>query len=261
MFLNEEFLKIVVFLGLAVEKGSTNVPIDLKGTGFLFAKQMTGASLGSGAIFLVTAKHVALGLGSEFSVLMNGKLGGTGAIGFVDAQWIFHDDPSIDIALIRMPPKILDYDAKWILEQDFLTDEMLEKHKVGIGDEVQMIGLFSRAPGKSQISPVVRSGAVAMLPKEKVPSQIGDIEAYLVEARSLGGMSGSPVFARSTIVLSTDVGPLCGTGPACLIGVVHGHWSIPVEDEVSKAQHVNLGLALVVPAKFILEIAEKHLSG
>jgi hypothetical protein len=262
MFLNGDFLKIVAFLGSTSPEAKAEYSIDLKGTGFFVAKQM-GQTPGEGGIFLVTAKHVALQLGTEVTVLMNlkpDKGGGAGAIHITKAPWLFHSDASIDIALLRMPPTILEFDAKWLVESDFLTDADIHANVMAVGNEVQIIGLFSRVPGKASISPVVRTGNVAMFPPEKIPSQIGDIEAYLIEARSLGGMSGSPVFCRSTIAVNTDVGQMCGTGPGKLMGVVHGHWGIPVQDEAAKAQHVNLGLAIVIPAKLIPEIIDQNLS-
>ena len=72
---------------------------------------------------------------------------GAGAIHVTKAQWLLHNDASIDIALLRMPPTILDFGAKWLLESDFLTDADIQTSSMAVGNEVQIIGLFSRVPG------------------------------------------------------------------------------------------------------------------
>ena len=57
--------------------------------------------------------------------------------------------------------------------------------------------------GRDRNFPIVRTGHIAMMPDEKIPKvKIGDWEgnadAYLIESRSIGGWSGSPVFVRGT---------------------------------------------------------------
>ena len=62
---------------------------------------------------------------------------------------------------------------------------------------------------------------------------------YLVEARSIGGMSGSPVFVRQTLSMqiARKSGPavtgfMPGTGET-LLGMAEGHWDIR-EEEINK---------------------------
>lgn len=105
------------------------------------------------------------------------------------------------------------------------------------------------------------------------------MEAYLVEARSIGGISGSPVFARRTISViwndeisnrTTPVKALHGlTGEVHLIGMMHGHWDVK-ESEINQArmvptrdpQGVNVGIAIVVPMHKIIEtINQPELAG
>jgi hypothetical protein len=80
--------------------------------------------------------------------------------------------------------------------------------------------------------PIVRHGNVAMLPTEQVQTDLGYTDAYLVEVRSIGGLSGSPVFVRHTIgfpVQRTDGSSdmAFANGPATtLLGLMHGHWDI-----------------------------------
>ena len=101
-------------------------------------------------------------------------------------------------------------------------------------------------------------GNIAMMPNEPVPTKIGLIDAYLIEARSIGGLSGSPAFVRETIV---------GIGNFHLMGLMHGHWDLPVDmvndeastpDEPDVSQAVNMGIAIVVPAKKIMEVLNRN---
>ena len=74
--------------------------------------------------------------------------------------------------------------------------ERLANWNIGIGDEVHAVGLFSEAPGHQTNMPIVRVGNIPMMPTEQIQTDMGYADVYLVEARSLGGMSGSPVFVK-----------------------------------------------------------------
>jgi hypothetical protein len=56
--------------------------------------------------------------------------------------------------------------------------------------------------GRKRNIPIVRTGNISMIPSEKVPGiqirrgESVESEVYLIEARSVGGLSGSPVFIR-----------------------------------------------------------------
>jgi hypothetical protein len=95
-------------------------------------------------------------------------------------------------------------------------------------------------------------GNIAMMPDEVIPTELGDMEAYLVEARSIGGLSGSPAFVRKTVPF--------GIGSFYLLGLMHGHWDLPAKSKNDLLMNddllgkVNMGIAIVVPAKKILEV-------
>ncbi|MDX6456842.1 MAG: hypothetical protein QOE55_539, partial [Acidobacteriaceae bacterium] len=109
--------------------------------------------------------------------------------------------------------------------------------------------------------PVVRTGNIAMMPKEKVPlSQFGLADVYLIEGRSIGGLSGSPVFCWNTVKIPgmNEKGQpktLAGLSQMHFLGLMHGHWDLPVSfSDLDKAEAVNMGISIVVPAKKIFEI-------
>jgi hypothetical protein len=107
-----------------------------------------------------------------------------------------------------------------------------------------------------------------MIPEEQIQTDLGFADVFLVEARSIGGLSGSPVLVRETVGLDGQredgsTLKLMGLGDTYLLGLVHGHWDIN-ELELNKPQYthdprrgVNLGVAIVVPADKIIEILER----
>jgi hypothetical protein len=114
-------------------------------------------------------------------------------------------------------------------------------------------------------------GNIAMMPDSRVPTEIGLMEAYLIEAHSIGGISGSPVFARRTMTLLWNdeiSGPARTfhglTGEIHLIGMMHGHWDVK-ESEINQVRlghdrtGVNLGIAIMVPISKILETIHQPL--
>lgn len=99
------------------------------------------------------------------------------------------------------------------------------------------------------------------MPEEKVATRkFGEIDAYLVEARSIGGLSGSPVFVMLGPHSRVD-GNACFVNRATigLLGLMHGHFDLPepledaVRDDFSQ-ESVNVGIAIVVPAERIREL-------
>jgi hypothetical protein len=147
---------------------------------------------------------------------------------------------------------------------DFVTRELITQENYGVGDEVFIPGLFTFAPGTTRTTPIVRHGNIAMMPDEQIQTELGYADVYLTEARSISGISGSPVMVRSTITVngqSQDRRPLVlhGVGDFNLLGLMHGHWDVE-ESAINKPtithnpkRGVNLGIAIVVPAIKILE--------
>jgi hypothetical protein len=123
-------------------------------------------------------------------------------------------------------------------------------------------------------------GNVAMMPREKIigleieKGKPVDCEAYLIEARSIGGLSGSPAFVCETLkmegaAVASDEHYESSAyfyGSFFSLGLMHGHWDVKEQDfnevEVRPIQNdpqgVNMGIAVVVPAKKILEIITDH---
>jgi hypothetical protein len=123
------------------------------------------------------------------------------------------------------------------------------------------MGLFSEHPGTEHNQPISRFGNIALMPGEEVTVNVGDstarIRAYVVEARSWGGHSGSPAFVAfppdrflNSITVNEGV-------PIFLLGLVQGHYDIEREmkfqGDIGKVSS-NAGIAVVVPAQDIYDL-------
>jgi hypothetical protein len=159
----------------------------------------------------------------------------------------------------------LDLDVRILPVGNFLNEEIIEEHRIGPGDEVFITGLFTKAVGASQNMPIVRMGNVSLMPHEKIPhGDLGLIDAYLIEARSIGGLSGSPVFVSETAQMpSTYADPkkskpeklfMLGHGQTFFMGLLRGHWDVPPNRFFHEMEKVNMGISVVVPAHKIREI-------
>ncbi len=153
-------------------------------------------------------------------------------------------------------PRVQEYDIELIPEEIFATDQRIAEFDIGLEDELVIIGLFTRFFGRTILTPIVRTGNIAMMPRDKLPIRnFGEMEAYLAEGRSIGGLSGSPVFVRNTVKMPAQTADrqlkhLSGLGQAHLLGLVHGHWDLPVSfSTTEQAEAVNMGVSIIVPAK------------
>jgi hypothetical protein len=99
--------------------------------------------------------------------------------------------------------------------------------------------------------PIVRHGNIAMLPEEQIQTEMGYADVHLIEARSIGGLSGSPVFVRTSEAEKDSHRGIQ------LLGVMHGHWEIK-ESELNKPTlvHDRRGVNLGIGRSF-LQLAER----
>lgn len=217
-------------------------------------------------LHLVTARHVADQIQHDMFVIgMNLIEGGKVLIkSGDDFKWWYHptEQNSVDAAVAPFATACMpDYSLQYIPEAMFATDERIKKFNIGLGDEISIIGLFTRFSGTSRHSPIVRSGNIAMMPTDKIPVNYFDpMEAYLAEGRSIGGLSGSPVFVQDTVKMPAvdEKGQrrhLSGLGSPHFLGLMHGHWEVPLDFKAAEqAEAVNMGISIIVPAKKILEV-------
>jgi hypothetical protein len=240
------------------------------GTGFIVFMPDDRAGKDRGFQYLVTNRHVVepgIDHGKKCDVLqrfisLNHKTGPAGSpsraqqvVVGLGEPWHFSDDPSVDIAV--MPVMILetDWDYRAIPITMFATQDMVTGHEIVEGDPVIFAGLFYQYVGSSKLEPVVRSGSIAMLPDDLIPTTLGlPGRVYLAEAHAFGGNSGSPIFVdvnKFKNVVGFDYR---------LLGVVTGeifensNFTFQVAASYSGNVPANSDVSVVVPADQVRSI-------
>lgn len=174
--------------------------------------------------------------------------------------WQFHpteDNADVGVHAFSLSSPHLDHRFYPIKDNSVATVDVIKDEKIGIGDEVFLTGLFKEHTGKHRNIPILRVGNIAAMPEEQVATKrMGLIDAYLIECRSIGGLSGSPVFV---CVDQLSRGKLARGTQFHLLGLMHGHWDLEdfntddVLEDVIDRQSVNMGIAIVVPADKMLD--------
>ena len=248
--------------------------LNFAGTGFFVGEEIDFDIF----IYLVTAKHVVVGIkqksvDGKVYIRINDNQGGSQLIESSIDSWSEHPtDSSVDVSVLRWAPSEK-FDYIFLYTSMAATDEVIRQNSIGIGDEVFIAGMFVSHKGKKRNIPIVRVGNISAMPEEKIDTpDFGSIEAYLIEARSIGGLSGSPVFVNVSgdrtmggnfangNVKKGDI--LYSTGNRLyLLGLIYGHWDEQTVDDVisedAARKDVNMGMAMVVPATKILEIIDQ----
>jgi hypothetical protein len=254
----ERARKSVVFIGIEDKFRGTFTPL---GTGFLAVKRCRDIQFQH----VITARHVLDMIdGDNVSIRVNVKEGvsleekGSDIATVPKSSWYLFPgtDPYIDVAVCPMMFAQHHYDIVHIdLDADVYDGT---KHRpLEVGDEVFTTGLFTSHHGDAHNIPIARFGNIAATMDEPVLTEYGDMHGYLIEVKSLAGLSGSPVFVRF------HAPGYIGGVPAVnfLIGLMHGHFFVEnPEDAISPSGkdrttgQINTGIGLVIPAQFILDL-------
>jgi hypothetical protein len=242
------------------------------GTAFWLALPIPGYPDRIVTAFL-TAQHVITDCqdsdDGKVLVRVNTHHSGTKFVETSIGDWV-QPERSIDVAIlpntdVLVGDRDLEFGA-W-RASNVATNEVMRSEGIGIGDEVFMVGLFHRHTGRDRNEPIIRVGNIAAFPSEPILGANGPMQAILVEARSIGGLSGSPVFVHMGFARWRD-GEMYKSGTAApffLLGLVHGHWNIG-EDRIDsvtseRGEPLNTGIAVVVPAeqiaRHVLSIVEE----
>lgn len=248
MRVHDGVVDCVVFIAIKLASGEYQV----SGTGFWVSRPVDGAAMRlnsdgtgqqQGFTYLITAKHnvdIAKTKGVECLYLRVNTL--FGEVDYFPVSFdLFRylDDLCVDLAIARVGPLPVKR-VVWSTA-DLIDDARFNEADWGIGTPVNIIGLFSRHSGRSRNVPILRSGHIAAVRTERVNTRLGFMDAYLVEAYSTGGLSGSPVGIRNA------------SGQLLLLGVVHGHF----DEEPGPGQQigsVNAGIGVVIPADYIADL-------
>jgi len=266
MQVSDIVLKCVGFLGKAQIQGTSVIEVEHCATGFFVSTP--SIIIGGQFTYFVTAKHVAEALRNEDVYVMVNRRGGGTTINFgiVENHFWFHPtDRTADVAAAQVAEAEPDADILPMSETMLLQKPFPKT--IGIGSQVFMTGMFSPVSGNPfdrehaqtiPIEPILRTGNIAMIPQSQIQTNYGFADVYLIEARSLGGLSGSPVFVRETVQFPAKFpdgrdGLASAYGDVRLLGMMHGHWDIRESDHPELRHGVNMGIGIVVPAEKILE--------
>jgi len=266
MQIPDEIRKCVVFVCY-----KTSVGLQLAGTAFFVGVSLEATELQ--VVYLVTAKHIIEGIkkksiDQKVYLRMNTRYGKAELVQSPIENWIFHSqETNVDVAAMNWAPAQDTFDYRIIPHNMAATEDVIQKEEIGVGDDVFLTGLFANHFGMQRNLPIIRVGNIASMPEEKVHTEdLGDIDAYLVEARSIGGLSGSPVFAFIGNMRKVGAKIQMGrSGPLFYwLGLMHGHFDLSkleidnlVEDSLTNLK-INMGIAIVIPVWKILEVINQE---
>ncbi len=262
-----------VFIGIGKRPNDPNAKFG--GTGFFVSIEEDGVRIP----YLVTADHVRRQLVKNPAMFpvarMNAASGKAYNVELHGVKWHTHPtDPGVDAAVCAVGPSQPGMPSLGRGVFVHTTDIGGVHQRYGIGDEVAVVGLFRFLFNKTSNVPIVRTGNLAMCPyhvRIPVSRPYMNTEGYLIEMRSLGGLSGSPVFISETVTMQLQESgnslPKTGAmrGSFGFLGIAVKHWDIKPETlnaafpEIAvKGKGVNIGVAIITPAYKILEIIDNN---
>lgn len=218
--IRDEFLDCVIYL--YPDAPSAEAGERIGGSGFLVGVMSKGLPQNFWFLYAVTNKHVVKN--GATTIRLTTRDGKTDVIETDERSWVDHPDgDDLSVCLISFDPMVFKFHH--IPRANFLTHEIIENLKVGPGDEVFVVGRFISHEGKQQNRPTARFGFIGQMPLEPVVQDDGFAqESFLVEVRSIGGYSGSPVFLYVMPVIP-DTYSARKLQPAGL----YGEWLLGVE--------------------------------
>lgn len=259
--ISDSYLDCVVYLYSDV--GSANRGEAIGGSGFLvMVPSQSHPQVGYS--YAVTPSHV-IREGRSPIIRMNTKQGDLAVIPARDADWFHHPDgDDVAVVALGLSPEMI---YKYVHLEGFVTRELVEQHDIGPGDDIFMVGRLIAHDGRQRNLPSVRFGSLAMMPWEPLRHQTRGInqESFVIETRSIGGYSGSPVFVQIPPLASRPGSQSLSTrgrGP-WLLSIDWSHFPLyePVleSDKSSEVQEgwkvrLNTGMAGVVPAWKIADV-------
>lgn len=273
MRVRDDLLDCCFFIG-AKTATSGREQYQYGGTGF-FVSVPTTVLPQQHYIYLVTALHNTVNAANAGSphIRLNTKTSGTLDLP-VQWEWLYPENDGADVAVAEWPAEQLrdkpEVDYRHIPSSMFVTLETIEDYEIGVGEEIVITGLFTSRSGRQRNLPIVRTGILSRMADEPLVDDYGNqYPALLAEVRSIGGLSGSPVFAvveaaRSKSFDPTGISPrqLLLEREGLLVGMVRGHWNYdlgPSYADYVTDDHdtLNSGIAIITPIGEVQAIIER----
>ncbi len=170
------------------------------GTGALISIDWTDVK-GWAHYYAVTNWHLAIQHGATI-MRLNRPDGTARTIELETEDWHF-DPKGDDLAVADITDQVRGFGDQIVVISDanFVDTGFIDDHEIGMGEDAIMIGLFADHPGKRQNLPVGRFGNLSMVadPRNLIEQPNGNWRpTHIVDMRSRGGFSGSPVFIYRT---------------------------------------------------------------
>lgn len=247
----DEPLQGAAFLYRSVDEAHSNARIG--GTCFLVSRYAPKASnalkQNSYIPFWVSNRHVVYEASAPV-VRVNRRDSGTTIFDYDCLDWTVHPDGDDLAAVCAFGHVDLARDEiRGVPEEYFVTRDKVDGFKIGVGDDIAMIGRFINHQGRNQNRPSIRFGNISMMP-EPIQNNVirKDQLSYAVEMRSRTGFSGSPVAVYR--MPGTSLMPLPDEAQFFhgLLGVCWGH----IIDEEGE----NTWLNGVIPAWKITDLLD-----
>lgn len=267
---DEKVLKTIVFVGKAGEAS-----FIAHGTGFVTASIIEE----HGFQAVVTARHVIESIQSDLiDIRINTHAGGAKVLSAPKSDWVFHEDDKVDVAVCPsvINPELYDVLHMPLSGDMVLSDKIIEQKNIGVGDDIFMAGMYVARLGEVRNIPIVRCGTIAAMPSEKLQTAYGYHHAYLIEARSIDGLSGSPVYIQIPPWRADPNDGLVKMQhglPQHFLGMVLGHNQVenpndtivikqkaagrPAKKAVKASVPLNTGIGIVLPISYIIEAVEQ----
>jgi hypothetical protein len=269
--IRDEFLDSVIYL--YPDRSAAEAGEKIGGSGFLVGVQSKGLPQNFWFLYAVTNKHVIEG--GATTIRFTTRDGGTDVLETDERSWIHHPSgDDLSVCLVSFDPKMFKF--HFIPRANFLTHEIIKSLNVGPGDEVFVVGRFINHEGKQQNRPTARFGFIGQMPFEPIVQDDGfKQDSFLIEVRSVGGYSGSPVFLHVMPVIpdtfaARKIQPF-GVYGEWLLGVEWGmllNWE-PVRNEFAKPVNldnprgmhvrVNTGMMGAVPVWKLADLLDNGL--
>jgi hypothetical protein len=189
-----------------------------RATGFFVTSQVMECEF----LSFVTAEHVVSGLltkNLDLYARVNLVNGDVAIAPIPPEHWHFHPDVAAlsDVAVCSIDGYARQAESGEAVQFDIAATSLsgeraipasadtIAEHNIGVGDEVFIVGLFRSHSGHERNRPIVRVGNIAAMRDEPVWTRYaGHTDAYLIEAMSIGGLSGSPVYVHMPPVRSIE---------------------------------------------------------
>ena len=274
MQIDRMFLDCTAFLGVPVEHG-----FCAEGTGFFVRIDLDGL----GFDYIVTCRHVVRPFASLRDATPNDapiwiRINRKTKLPFLfktrRCDWICHENRGIDVCVYPFDEESVEEPNELqfatLTESIILTPQREKRFGLSLGDEIFIAGCFVGRVGEKKNIPVIRLASIAAMPDEPVWGGSPSRPAYLIETRSLGGVSGSPFFLHLYPDRISGRRPLGSDGkggiiaPYFLVGMMQGLHSgqyagefIGKDDDetiVPKDADFNAGIAIGIPVAQIMEV-------